>query len=1394
MQILHNFWRILRATCLVVPFALFSINAFAECDVGDTSNAILIPDGDLDLPSFVYDYTGESYPNAATYPYSAYLRKEGIVTYTSNTSVKPAAGKMAEYNAGQTWSVQFETGTISGYASCAGNSSKTSYTYPWGSAFSGCICSINNTDWYFAKKVGTSSGWEAQITECYQRCAHTCAEYVRDNTSSMRTKLFGSVEEECPLVSSTPIQTTYTITYDLQGGTGCSDTTYTIESGTTICVPTRDGFRFDGWIETTTTDIYMGGENAPLSNLNLEAQWTQLYTISYVLGDGGMGCTNETFTSTATVCSDPTLSGYVFDGWTTTPGGEMEYVGDETITQTDITLYARWLIEYCSDGYYKNGDTCTPCPVTYPNSSDENNSNITKCYATLEYINSCAPDKTECKAKPAIYHYSSESPDYYTLADLLTPSDSTGYTFSGWYLNNEYTSEQIVNGSALSGNQTLYAKWTAKEQMLTYYIYCDSNHAIDLDVYENVASYGITFPSDLSSCPQIDSYNLNGWICENANDSTETVEFGNVVNAEWTADFYEAYCYPKWTDQSTSSWDCVNGVVENNSDIYYPRGALDSVQQINSSTYYDFDDDSYQLLTGSSNSYNLSHATTAKNSGDTGSYAYQQYLAELDYYTSDQGWSVTFGNTTISGIAVCAARGWGTYLAENANSGSSLKGVLTGTFVGCACSLDKERWIGAGQLSTTTNAWESNNTFCRTNCPAACAYAVATDKTFRDALFNGVCPTPAIEEPTVECEDGELIYDNTCVDSCDDRFEYNGVCYATCPNNTFAKDGQCVASCGDDLMGINGVCEEAKFMVETTSNTGYFEFTISASGTFYIDWGDGNVETKTISSPSATTISHSYNTADSYLIKLSGLADGYSTANITPAIGFGNIDGQSNTSTKVAGIYGSLGAIFPTIGNGDTWANQPRFYRTFHQCENLASSIPVDLFKGIDGTPVKYMFFATFMECPLLSGTIPPHLFNGISGKPNAYTFDGTFSKCSSLTGEIPSTLFENIYGELDGSEDFLFAGTFWSCSGLTGTIPEYMFSGISGAPTKKMFDSTFYGCSGLSGTLPEHLFDTIRGPLAQDSFSRTFMQPEETAGMGVSGCVPVDFFKYITNDNNISDGMTDIFTDSGITEQAPAGWYKVDAPLDEYWSGHIACAACEAGKTSDVGATSADQCYIKSWECYSGEYLNIEGTPFCDVCPENNYCYQGTWTINNADESKTLCSDTVSAYKHSNEGSFDEYSCYANVTYVFNDGDEDVTNKIGYTDGANSNYYTLNLPNVERDGYVLEGWYTDENFANGTKVDNNHHFTDDAVLYAKWIKAQFECESGMLLHLDDKESLCLSNTKTSSKSLVFDIDGNRYYLQITDDTSVPVHNNSNIKMHIYYNGHEYNIHDASIN
>lgn len=275
---------------------------------------------------------------------------------------------------------------------------------------------------------------------------------------------------------------------------------------------------------------------------------------------------------------------------------------------------------------------------------------------------------------------------------------------------------------------------------------------------------------------------------------------------------------------------------------------------------------------------------------------------------------------------------------------------------------------------------------------------------------------------------------------------------------------------------VRDYVRDYKFFATTTPDTESFEFSISASGVFFIDWGDGNTEVLKRTNTTATTYSHDYATAGEYIIKIGGHATGYSASWSVSAISF-------NKNTNLAGITGSIGRVFSTIKKADGKILQPSFYLLFSGCTNLTSEIPSELFSGLYGQPVAAMFYLLFANCSGLTGEIPSRLFADVSGKPTTNLFQSTFKGCSGLTGEIPAGLFAGIHGS---AVYCTFNGTFQGCSGLGGAIPENLFGGISGSPGNSMFAHTFSGCRGLT-SIPDNLFGDISGDAILWMFTNMF-------------------------------------------------------------------------------------------------------------------------------------------------------------------------------------------------------------------------------------------------------------------------------------------------------------------
>ena len=225
----------------------------------------------------------------------------------------------------------------------------------------------------------------------------------------------------------------YTITYDLDGGTASNPTNYSVLSeAITLINPTRSGYTFAGWTgtglngPTMTVTIPKGSEG----NRSYTATWTlNVYTISYDLAGGSVETDNPVYytsTNETVTLVNPTREGYDFAGWTGS-----------------------------------NGNT-PQITVTIPKGSTGNRSYM----ANWAFIYSISYDGLEEGTFP------STPPTTYSAAREVTLVNPVRelYDFAGWTgtdLTQPTVTVTIPKGS--TGDRTYHATWSLKESIFISY-------------------------------------------------------------------------------------------------------------------------------------------------------------------------------------------------------------------------------------------------------------------------------------------------------------------------------------------------------------------------------------------------------------------------------------------------------------------------------------------------------------------------------------------------------------------------------------------------------------------------------------------------------------------------------------------------------------------------------------------------------------------------------------------------------------------------------------------------------------------------------------------------------------------------------------------------------------
>ena len=428
------------------------------------------------------------------------------------------------------------------------------------------------------------------------------------------------------------------------------------------------------------------------------------------------------------------------------------------------------------------------------------------------------------------------------------------------------------------------------------------------------------------------------------------------------------------------------------------------------------------------------------------------------------------------------------------------------------------------------------------------------------------------------------------------------------------------------------VVPASQFTVTTTPLTANttFMFSLSAAGDFYVDWGDGTIEhIVRTNNTSYTEYSHTYTSAGTYTIGFSGLATGY---------GYGTLGFMCvSNAPLVAGIDGSLGAIFPTIGNGGTDSTVPSFDSMFDYCENLTGPIPSGLFNGVTGSR-DFMFAGMFRHTGISS--IPAGLFSGITGGHTS-VFAGTFNSCPNITS-IPSGLFSNVstpgtnlfestfggtgitsipsglFSNISGVAHGMFMSTFGNCTSLE-SIPSGLFSGVSAtgnstADAHLMFAHTFIGCTSLT-SLPDTLFGTINasGVNKEDMFKDMFKNSSS-----LSGYVPKTLFANITDTTN-NTLMTDIFSGTNVaTSCSSYGLTEYTTGFESYWGNPHKVSCAPAAVFTCVNPTQGGSGTISSSPIFvePGESFTFPASTGC-VAPNHYVLNDAAWSC-----SESLCSN----------------------------------------------------------------------------------------------------------------------------------------------------------------------------
>ncbi len=380
-----------------------------------------------------------------------YLQSNGSIanSYASGNVTGPSnTGGLVGQNAASTITNSFALGNISSGGALVGYNFNGTIIDSYASGLvgdSGLLLggtsggTVTNSSWknyivYYDSNGGTTVSIQGltigeQVTAPTQptKSGYTFDGWYSDAGLSTPYSFGNIISAFTPLYAQWTINS-YTVTFDSNGGeVEASPTTktasYSSSLGSLPAAPTRTGYTFTGW--NTAADgsgTAFDATTVVTGSINVFAQWTiNSYTVIFDSNDGSEVANQAVvYNLLATAPAAPTKTGYTFDGWYADEALTEPYIFSTAVIG-DITLHARWLINSYKVTFDSNGGSTV---------------------ATQNVI-------------------------YNLLASEPTAPTETGYTFDGWYsdaaLNNAYSFTSLI-----TGDTTLYAKWTINEYTVSF--------------------------------------------------------------------------------------------------------------------------------------------------------------------------------------------------------------------------------------------------------------------------------------------------------------------------------------------------------------------------------------------------------------------------------------------------------------------------------------------------------------------------------------------------------------------------------------------------------------------------------------------------------------------------------------------------------------------------------------------------------------------------------------------------------------------------------------------------------------------------------------------------------------------------------------------------------------
>ena len=402
------------------------------------------------------------------------------------------------------------------------------------------------------------------------RAGHTFAGWFTDSELTNPYDFDTPVTGDVQLFAKWDINS-YTVTFNSKGGSTVATQSIVYNTKAVVpTAPTKTGYTFGGWYTTSGLATEYDFNTPITGNKTLYAKWNiNSYTVTFV-SNGGSEVASQTknYNTKASKPTNPTRTGYTFDAWYTDTGLTAAYDFNTRITG-NITLYAKWNINSYAVSFNSNGGTSVSSQTVVYNTKASVPTAPTKTGYTFggwyttsglatEYdFNTPITGNKTLYAKWNINSYTvtfnsnggtavaTKTVNYNSTVTRPSNPTKTGYTFGGWYTTSELATKYDFN-TPITGNITLYAKWTIKSYTISFVTNCGTT----------IASQTVTYGSKVSR-PNVTLSKPNHTFVNWYTSTTyKTVyDFNSAVTSSFTL-------YAGWNYTTVNTWGdlTINGV------------------------------------------------------------------------------------------------------------------------------------------------------------------------------------------------------------------------------------------------------------------------------------------------------------------------------------------------------------------------------------------------------------------------------------------------------------------------------------------------------------------------------------------------------------------------------------------------------------------------------------------------------------------------------------------------------------------------------------------------------------------------------------------------------------------------------------------------------------------